>query len=122
MALDEIGDRTCSLGFVVSEATAPTVSFILELADSPQVKCRSEALELLLNIYTAEQWGSTAEAAGPECKENYESQIDWESKAHAAVLSGRHVVEGLVLCSDEALAEAARALLNAFDGRAEGAR
>ncbi|MFJ8002720.1 hypothetical protein ACIQ7D_37455 [Streptomyces sp. NPDC096310] len=121
VALDEISDRICSLGFVVSEATAPTVPFILELAGSPQMQCKVEVLELLLKIYNAEQWSSAAEAARPEHKRNYESQVCWESMAHAAVLSGRHVVEALILSSDQAVAQAARALLSAFDGRDEGA-
>lgn len=47
IAIDDLGDAICALGFVVGEATAPTVPFLLELAGSPHVACGAELLDLL---------------------------------------------------------------------------
>ncbi|WP_405435581.1 hypothetical protein [Streptomyces anulatus] len=47
IAVDDLGDAICALGFVVGEATAPTVPFLLELAGSAHVACGAELLDLL---------------------------------------------------------------------------
>jgi hypothetical protein len=51
----------CSVGFVVGEATAPTVPFRPELAGSPHVACTAELLTLLGSICRTDQWHSAAE-------------------------------------------------------------
>ncbi|MFE1957786.1 hypothetical protein [Streptomyces sp. NPDC059479] len=117
IALDELGDRVCELGFVLSEATAPTVPFLLELAGAPRVQCKAELLELLTRIFAAEQWRAVADAAGSEYKKGYEEQVGWEADSHAAVFSGRGVVEGLAASVDPAVAEAAQTLLRVLDDR-----
>ncbi|MFJ4866767.1 hypothetical protein [Streptomyces sp. NPDC088748] len=60
IAVDDLGDAICVLGFVVGEVTAPTVPFLLELAGSPQVACKADLLDLLGSIYRTDQWHSAA--------------------------------------------------------------
>jgi hypothetical protein len=118
LALDELGDRVCSLGFVVGEATAATVPFLLELAGAPTpfVPCKAELLELLENIVRTEQWHSCAAAAGGPRRVNYQEQPGWEVASRAAVLAGRPVAEALALSVRPEEAVAARSLLRAMDG------
>lgn len=40
IAIDELGDFVCASGFVVGEATASTVPFLLELAEAPKWPAR----------------------------------------------------------------------------------
>jgi hypothetical protein len=39
-AVEELGDLVCELGFVVQEATAPTVPFLVELVGAPTPRAR----------------------------------------------------------------------------------
>ncbi|MFE4361083.1 hypothetical protein [Kitasatospora sp. NPDC056800] len=41
-AVGELADVVCALGFVVGEAAAPTVPFLLELVGVPHVVCEGE--------------------------------------------------------------------------------
>lgn len=119
IALDELGDRICYLGFVVSEATGPAVPFLLELVGAPYVPCKTELLELLTKFCNARQWSTTASAAGAKCSKGYKEQIGWEAASLASLLFGVRVVEGLTSSVDPAVAEAARTLLRACEVRRE---
>ncbi|MBO7935622.1 MULTISPECIES: hypothetical protein [Streptomyces] len=114
LALDRLADLVCELGFVISEATAPTVPFLLELAGAPQVACKAETLKLLLNIYSSQEWSRSAAGALPKYADNYTHKVQWENDAHRAVLDGRHIIEGLADSVDPDVAEAATKLLEAF--------
>jgi hypothetical protein len=96
IAIDELGDAICALGFVVGEATAPTVPFLLELAKSPQAACKAELLDLLGSIHRTDQWHSAAASTQDRKHDaSYQQQAGWEAAARAAVSAGRSVIEGL---------------------------
>ncbi len=61
-ALDELGDRACALGFVVSEATPHVMPFLVELAGDHTVRNRADVLAPLARIHSARQWESAAAA------------------------------------------------------------
>ncbi|MEU6340895.1 hypothetical protein ABZ883_08085 [Streptomyces sp. NPDC046977] len=109
LAVDALGDVVCAMGFVVGQATSPTVPFILELAGAPHTPCKSELLDLLKSICRTEQWHSAAAAA------IYQEQCGWEAAARAAVLLGRSVVEGLASSLRPEEAAPARELLWVID-------
>ncbi|WP_405590658.1 hypothetical protein [Streptomyces sp. NBC_01092] len=115
LAIDELGDRVCALGFVVGEATASTVPFLLELAGAPHVPCKAELLDLLESIYRTEQWHSSAAAAGGPKSTSFQEQPAWEVAARAAVRAGRPVIEGLASSVRPEEAETARKLLLTMD-------
>lgn len=112
-AIDELGDMICALGFVVGEATASTVPFLLELVGAPYLGCKAELLELLEGICRAEQWHGAAVAS--RARNVFQEQPAWEVAARAAVRAGRPIVEGLALSVRPEEAEAARTLLRAMD-------
>lgn len=114
LALDQLADSVCELGFVIAEATAPTVPFLLELAGAPHVECKAEALKILRNIYVSHVWSGTAEALDPKHTRRYARQIQWETDAHRAVLAGRQLVQGLTESVDPDVAQAATRLLDAL--------
>ncbi|MFD9484142.1 hypothetical protein ACFWBX_09080 [Streptomyces sp. NPDC059991] len=114
LAIDELGDMICALGFVVGEATAPTVPFLLELVGAPYMWCRAELLDLLEGICRAEQWHGAA-AASRARNTVFQEQPAWEVAARAAVRAGRSIVEGLALSVRPEEGEAARTLLRAMD-------
>lgn len=114
LALDELGDALCTLGFVVGEATAPAVPFLLELAGAAYTPCTVELLDLLARIFRARQWHAAAAAAGPKSTA-YREQPAWEVAARTAVRAGRPLVERLASSVRPEEAEAARALLRAMD-------
>ncbi|MFC8827594.1 hypothetical protein ACFT9I_19895 [Streptomyces sp. NPDC057137] len=106
-ALEEIGERVCELGFVVCEATAYTVPFLLDLAGSPDPRhlaCKADVLELLLAILTAQQWPS-----------HLAEQVGWETASHDAVRAGRSLIEGLAASVHPDVAAAASRVLLAMD-------
>ncbi|MFI6034776.1 hypothetical protein ACIBBD_11550 [Streptomyces sp. NPDC051315] len=115
LAIDELGDRICALGFVVGEATAPTVPFLLELVGAPHVPCKADLLDLLERICRTENWHSSAAAAGGPKRTAFKEQPDWEATSRAAVRAGRSVVEALAESVRPEEAEAARALLRVMD-------
>ncbi|MFF4211888.1 hypothetical protein ACFYZE_21545 [Streptomyces sp. NPDC001796] len=115
LAIDDLGDCICALGFVVGEATAPTVPFLLELAEAPHVPCKPELLELLEKIYRTRTWHSSAVAAGGPKRKNFQEQPGWEVAAREAVLRGRPVIEALADSVLPEVADAARRLLRAID-------
>ncbi|CAM5675097.1 hypothetical protein [Streptomyces aurantiogriseus] len=115
LAIDELGDLVCALGFVLGEATAPAVPFLFELAGAPQVPCKAELLELLESICRADNWHSSAAAAGGPKRTGFQEQPTWEVAARAAVHAGRPVVEGIASSVRPEEAEAARKLLRAMD-------
>jgi hypothetical protein len=121
LALDYLADLVCELGFVISEATAPTVPFLLELAGAPHVACKAEVLQLLLNIHSSREWSHSAADALPKYADSYVHKVPWEVTAHQAVLAGRQVVEGLTGSIDPDVAEAASKLLDALDAEDPGA-
>ena len=116
LAIDDLGDLICALGFVVGEATAPTVPFLLELAIAPRTPCKAELLDLLQRICGAEQWHSAASAAKDgKYATSYLEQPGWEVAARAAVYAGRPVIEGLASSLRPEEAAPARELLRAMD-------
>ncbi|MFB9514037.1 hypothetical protein [Streptomyces purpureus] len=115
MAIDELSECVCALGFVLGDATAPTVPFLIELAGAPGVPCKAELLDLLESIYRTDQWHVAAAAAGGPRRKGYKDQPGWEVASRAAVLAGRPVIEGLSDAVQPDVAEAAQALLRAFD-------
>ncbi|MYW17010.1 hypothetical protein GT039_15780 [Streptomyces sp. SID2955] len=116
LAIDELGDTVCALGFVVGEATAPTVPFLLELAGAPHVPCKAELLDLLGSICRAEQWHSAAAAArDSKYYTSYREQPGWEAAARAAVTAGRPVIEGLAASVRPEESAPARKLLQVMD-------
>ncbi|MFF5964768.1 hypothetical protein ACFY64_13710 [Streptomyces collinus] len=121
LALDDLADLVCELGFVISEATAPTVPFLLELAGAPHVACTADVLALLLDIYSSRVWSHSAADALPRHSGDYAHKVQWETDAHEAVLAGRPVVEGLTGSVDPDVAAAAGRLLDAFEAGAAAA-
>lgn len=119
LALDDLADLVCELGFVISEATAPAVPFLLELAGAPHVACKADVLTLLLDIYSSRVWSHSAADALPRYSGNYAHKVQWETDAHQAVLAGRQVVEGLTGSVDPDVAAAAGRLMDAFDAETE---
>ncbi|MDT0469070.1 hypothetical protein [Streptomyces gibsoniae] len=115
LAVDELGDRVCALGFVVGEATASTVPFLLELAGAPYVPCKAELLDLLESIYRTDSWHSSAAAAGGPKRTSFREQPAWEVAAREAVHAGRLVIEGLASSMRPEEAEPARKLLVTMD-------
>ncbi|KOG32808.1 hypothetical protein [Streptomyces resistomycificus] len=115
LGIDELGDLVCALGFVVGEATASTVPFLLELAGAPQVPCKAELLELLESIYRTEQWHSSAAAAGVPKRTSFHEQPPWEIACRVAVRAGRPIIEGLASSVRPEETEPARKLLRTMD-------
>ncbi|MFF3331038.1 hypothetical protein ACFYWX_15955 [Streptomyces sp. NPDC002888] len=115
LAVDELGDAICALGFVVNETTAPTVPRLLDLLAAPHVPCKAELLDLLESICRTEQWHAAAAARRGRHGAGYREQPGWEAAARAAVLAGRPVVEGLASSVRPEEAEPARRLLRAMD-------
>ncbi|MER5736739.1 hypothetical protein ABT117_13810 [Streptomyces sp. NPDC002262] len=96
IAVEDLGDAVCALGFVVGEATAPTVPFLLELVGARHVACKAELLELLGNICRTDQWHSAAAATrGRENDARHRRQTGWEAASRAAVHAGRPVIAGV---------------------------
>ncbi|RST13002.1 hypothetical protein E2C00_16675 [Streptomyces sp. WAC05374] len=116
IAIDDLGDAICALGFVVGEATAPTVPFLLELVGSPHVACKAELLDLLGSICRTDQWHSAA-AAAHDRKHNasYRQQPGWEATSRTAVYAGRSVIEGVASSMRSEEATPAQKLLQEMD-------
>jgi hypothetical protein len=111
-ALDELSDRVCALGFVVSEATPQVVPFLLELAGESTVRHRADIVVLVSKIYSARQWQSTASAASAKDAEKYQEKIAWEAASRDAVLAGAGVFRALLDDPDPEVSKAARDLLS----------
>ncbi|MET8975948.1 hypothetical protein ABZX85_10030 [Streptomyces sp. NPDC004539] len=84
-ALDELGDRICSLGFVVSEATPHVVPFLVELAGDGSVRCRADVLELIRKIYSARAWESAGSSSSPK---SLDERVAWEAARRLVVVLG----------------------------------
>jgi hypothetical protein len=116
IAIDELGDAVCALGFVVGEATAHTVPFLLELAGSPHVACKAEVLDLLGRICRTAQWHSAAAATQDRKHDaSYRQQTGWEAASRTAVYAGRSVIEGVASSVRPEEAAPARKLLQVMD-------
>ncbi|MFI5673081.1 hypothetical protein [Streptomyces cellulosae] len=116
VAIDDLGDAICALGFVVAEATAPTVPFLLELAGSPHVACKAELLDLLGRICRTDQWHSAAAATRDRAHDaSYRQQTGWEAAARTAVHAGRSVIEGVASSVRPEEATPAQKLLQMMD-------
>ncbi|MBK3581807.1 hypothetical protein JHN63_50290 [Streptomyces sp. MBT65] len=111
-ALDELGDRVCALGFVVSEATPQVVPFLLELAGDDAVRKRAEILELLSKIYSARQWESAAGALSVKEAGIHQEKIAWEVAGRDAVLAGTGVFQKLLDDANPEVSGTARDLLS----------
>lgn len=124
-AVEEIGERICALGFVVSEATPYTVPFLLELVDgidTREPQRQVDVLDLLLSIVTARQWSAVAEASDPRYGSDYAQQVGWEQASHEAVLTGRRLIEELAVSVHPPIVEAAASLLRAFEEKEDRER
>ncbi|MFF3844231.1 hypothetical protein [Streptomyces sp. NPDC002328] len=111
-ALDELGDRVCHLGFVVSEATPHVVPFLVELAGDPSVHHRAEILELVSKICATREWETTARLAPSKDTQGYQEKIAWETASRDAVMAGAGVFQGLLDDPDPAVRTAARDLVS----------
>ncbi|MEU9715089.1 hypothetical protein [Streptomyces sp. NPDC047976] len=117
MAVDDLGDVICALGFVVGEATAPTVPFLLELVGFPHVACKAELLDLLGSICRTDQWHSAAAATQDRKRDAaWRQQPGWEAAARGAVYAGRWVIESVASSVRPEEAAPARNLLRVMDG------
>ncbi|MFJ9721304.1 hypothetical protein ACIRP3_00960 [Streptomyces sp. NPDC101209] len=114
LAVDELGDLVCELGFVVQEATAPTVPFLVELAGAPHVLCKADVLELLRKIFIGRQWSAASHTFSSGTYIHLAQQLEWETAAQEAVRAGRHVYDGLLSSVDPDVAQAAAKLLRSF--------
>jgi hypothetical protein len=108
-ALAELRERICQYGFVVEQATAPTVPFLWEIARLPHAACRAGVLDLLRNIAEARQWELTARSY-PKLLHQGEDWVGWERQARRAVRADRHLLAPLLTENDPELATAASAL------------
>nr|WP_237550144.1 hypothetical protein [Streptomyces sp. SID1034] len=116
IAIDDLGDAICALGFDVGEATAPTVPFLLELVGSSHVACKAELLDLLGGICRTDQWHSAAVATQARTHDaSYRQQLGWEEASRAAVYAGRSVIEGVASSIRPEEATPARKLLQLMD-------
>lgn len=104
-ALGELRKRICQYGFVVEQATAATVPFLWELAQSPQVTCRPQIIRLLASIAEARQWEHTA-SAYPKLLNHRENPVVWERAARQAVHARRGAVRSLLKEQDTEIARA----------------
>ncbi|MGW5803698.1 hypothetical protein, partial [Streptomyces bacillaris] len=94
IAIDDLGDAICALGFVVGEATVPTVPFLLELVGSPHTACKAELLDLLGSICRTDQWHAAAATTQDRRYDaSYQRQLGWEAASRAAVHAGRSAIE-----------------------------
>ncbi|GHD25242.1 hypothetical protein [Streptomyces galbus] len=94
-ALAQLRDRVCRYGFVVDQATAPTVPFLWDLVQLPHLGCRARILRLLDEIAHARQWETTA-ATYPKLLHYPEDYVGWERAAREAVRAGRAVLDALL--------------------------
>jgi hypothetical protein len=108
-ALAELRERVCQYGFVVEQATAPTVPFLWEIASLPTAACRAGIVDLLRNIAEARQWELTA-ASYPKLLRRGEDWVGWERQARRAVRADRHLLAPLLTENDRELVTAASAL------------
>ncbi|MFE4492433.1 hypothetical protein ACFRKD_08225 [Streptomyces niveus] len=116
IAIDDLGDAICALGFVVGEATAPTVPFLLELLGSPHLACKAGLLDLLGSICRTDQWHSAAAATQDRKHDaSYQQQPGWEAASRTAVYAGRSVIEGVASSIRPEEATPARKLLQLMD-------
>lgn len=115
VAVDELGDLVCELGFVVQEATAPSVPFLVELADAPHILCKADVLELLRKIFIGRQWSAASQAFSSGTGIHLAPQVGWEAAAQEAVRAGQHVFEGLTASVDPDVAQAAAKLLQSIE-------
>ncbi|XXZ47656.1 hypothetical protein AAGT00_01585 [Streptomyces cavourensis] len=111
-ALDDLSDKVCALGFVVSEATPVVVPFLVELAGNPEVRCQVEVLELIASICETTQWEEAAAAADPRYRSEFSEKVAWEASAKAVVLAHRGAFEVLALDSDRGTAAVADRILS----------
>ncbi|WP_307618859.1 hypothetical protein [Streptomyces sp. V3I7] len=112
-ALAELRERICQYGFIVEQATAATVPFLWELAQSPRVTCRAQIIELLGSIAAARQWEDTA-AVYPKLLNHRENHVVWERAAREAVQSRRALVCRLAVGESAEIARATKELVRAL--------
>ncbi|MEU8122202.1 hypothetical protein AB0C21_26145 [Spirillospora sp. NPDC049024] len=112
MALDDLRFRLCRDGIAVEEATAAAVPLLWELAQAPQVACRSEILRFLHEIWCSRAW-SRAAADSPGSPDHV-LKAGWERSAHRAVGAGVLAARRLVLDPDIEVGRVAQRLLAAL--------
>ncbi|MEU6941966.1 hypothetical protein ABZ943_35600 [Streptomyces rubiginosohelvolus] len=116
IAIDDLGDAICALGFVVGEATVPTVPFLLELVGSPHTACKAELLDLLGSICRTDQWHAAAATTQDRRYDaSYQRQLGWEAASRAAVHAGRSAIEDVASSVRPVDATPARKLLQVMD-------
>ncbi|MFE0524971.1 hypothetical protein [Streptomyces sp. NPDC058954] len=99
----------------MQEATAPSVPFLVELADAPHVLCKADVLELLRKIFIGRQWSAASQAFSSGTGIHLAPQVGWEAAAQEAVRAGQHVFEGLTASVDPDVAQAAAKLLESIE-------
>ncbi|WP_037852322.1 hypothetical protein [Streptomyces sp. NRRL S-340] len=114
-ALDELRTRVCQYGFVVEQATAATVPFLWELAQTPRVTCRPQIIQLLRNIADARQWESVA-AVYPKVLNHRENPVVWERRARQAVRARSGALRTLLAEQDGEITRATTELADALAG------
>ncbi|MET9148841.1 hypothetical protein [Streptomyces sp. NPDC004042] len=112
-ALKELRGRICQYGFVVEQATAPTVPFLWELARTPQVTCRPQIIQLLRSIADARQWESVA-AVYPKLLNHRENPVVWERRARQAVRARSGALRELLAEQDGEISRATTELADAL--------
>ncbi|GAA2572566.1 MULTISPECIES: hypothetical protein [Streptomyces] len=113
-ALDELGDRACALGFVVSEATPHVVPFLVELAGDHTVRNRADVLAPLARIHSPRQWESAAAVPSGRDAATYQGKTGWEAAGRNAVAEDPGVFRRLVEDPDPGVAGAASDLVSAL--------
>ncbi|MFI5527118.1 hypothetical protein ACIA8O_01050 [Kitasatospora sp. NPDC051853] len=110
-AIDRLKDHVCELGFVVREATAPTIPFLVELAEAPHVRCKPEIVDLLLSITLSSQWSNTAAALPPNRITHYEEPLRWERACRTATLNALPALHRLASSSEPDTAQPAARII-----------
>ncbi|MGW2395921.1 hypothetical protein ACWCYY_05155 [Kitasatospora sp. NPDC001664] len=110
-AIDRLKDHICELGFVVREATAPAIPFLVELAEAPHIQCRPEILDLLLSIARANQWSNAAAAMPSDRAGNYAEPLDWERACRSALHDAAPSLQKLASSLETEVAQPARKII-----------
>ncbi|MFD6075095.1 hypothetical protein ACFWG5_05915 [Streptomyces hydrogenans] len=114
-ALEELSERVCELGFVVSEVTPRVIPFLLELAGREGSEIREEILSLLSSIYSAHQWAEAASGASSKYRAQFEEKVHWEVECRGSINAGRSIVQALANDREGPASSAAKNLLDAMN-------
>jgi hypothetical protein len=106
-ALDGLYATLCHQRCTVYEATAPAVSFLLELLGYPKVRCRGRILEVLADSARAGSYLAVHGADEEDKTEEYEQQLaeelEWVRQAREAIWNGLDMYLDLLTDFDKRL-------------------